>query len=251
MAQPTSIDALGQFKLATGFGPVGRMIEFTNSNEMMLLSAAIILLLFAAALRHRAVVPGRMQGLAEMTYEFVDNMVIDTIGEEGRKFFPFVFTLFGFILIGNLLGLFPYFFAFTSAIAVTGALAIFVFLLSTVVGFWYHGLKFFTFFSPPGVPGWLLPLLIPIEIVSFLSRPISLSVRLFANITAGHVMWEVFAGFMIMLVASFGAAGVVAAIIPLGLNIALTALEFLVAFLQAYVFAVLTCLYLHDAIHLH
>lgn len=251
MAQQSAINALGQFQLTTGFGPVGRLVEFTNSNEMMLLAAGIIALLFASALRHRAMVPGRMQGLAEMSYEFVHQMVDDTIGREGRQFFPFVFTLFAFILVGNLLGLFPYFFAFTSHIAVTGALAIFVFLLSTGVGFWYHGLGFFKFFSPPGVPGWLLPLLIPIEIVSFLSRPISLSVRLFANITAGHVMWEVFAGFMIMTVTGLGAVGVVAAIIPFGLNIALTALEFLVAFLQAYVFAILTCLYLHDAIHMH
>ncbi|MGC9270894.1 F0F1 ATP synthase subunit A [Acidiphilium sp.] len=251
MAQESAINALGQFQLTTGFGPVGRLIEFTNSNEMMLLAAAIITALFAMALRRRAVIPGRMQGLVEMSYEFVLQMVDDTIGPEGRRFFPFVFMLFAFVLVGNLLGLFPYFFAFTSHIAVTGALALFVFLLSTGVGFWYHGLGFFKFFSPPGVPGWLLPLLIPIEIVSFLSRPISLSVRLFANITAGHVMWEVFAGFMIMLVTSLGAVGVVAAIIPLGLNVALTALEFLVAFLQAYVFAVLTCLYLHDAIHLH
>jgi F-type H+-transporting ATPase subunit a len=251
MAQESAINALGQFKLTTGLGPVGRLVGFTNSNEMMLLAAAIITLLFTLALRRRAIVPGRMQGLVEMSYEFVLQMVDDTIGHEGRRFFPFIFTLFAFVLIGNILGLFPYFFAFTSAIAITGALALFVFLLSTAVGFWYHGLGFFKFFSPPGVPGWLLPLLIPIEIISFLSRPISLSVRLFANITAGHVMWEVFAGFMIMLVTSFGAFGVVAAIIPLGLNVALTALEFLVAFLQAYVFAVLTCLYLHDAIHLH
>lgn len=251
MAQETGINALGQFQLTTGFGQVGHMVEFTNSNEMMLLAAILVTALFAVALRQRALVPGRMQGLAEMTYEFVHQMVLDTIGEEGRRFFPFVFTLFAFILAGNVLGLFPYFFAFTSHIAVTGALAIFVFLLSTVVGFWYHGIGFLKFFSPPGVPGWLLPLLIPIEIVSFLSRPISLSVRLFANITAGHVMWEVFAGFMLMLVSGLGAVGVVAAVIPLGLNIALTALEFLVAFLQAYVFAVLTCLYLHDAIHMH
>ncbi|MHB1303151.1 MAG: F0F1 ATP synthase subunit A [Acidiphilium sp.] len=251
MAQESAINALGQFRLTTGLGPFGRTIEFTNSNEMMLIAAAIIMLLFVVALRHRSMVPGRLQGLAEMTYEFVHQMVLDTIGEEGRKFFPFIFTLFAFVLIGNLLGLFPYFFAFTSGIAITGALALFVFLLSTGVGFWYHGIGFLRFFSPPGVPGWLLPLLIPIEIVSFLSRPVSLSVRLFANITAGHVMWEVFAGFMIMLVTSLGAFGVVAAIIPLGLNIALTALEFLVAFLQAYVFAVLTCLYLHDAIHMH
>jgi F-type H+-transporting ATPase subunit a len=246
-----SIDALGQFELTTGLGPFGHAFQFTNSNEMMLLGVAIVVALFVVALRRRALVPGRLQGLAELNYEFVRNMVIDTIGPEGMRFFPFVFTLFAFILMGNLLGLFPYFFAFTSHIAITASLALFVFLLSTAVGFWYHGLGFLKFFSPSGVPRWLLPLLIPIEIVSYISRPISLSVRLFANITAGHVMWEVFAGFMLIFVGSLGAVGVVAAIIPLGLNIALTALEFLVAFLQAYVFAILTCLYLHDAIHMH
>lgn len=250
MAQQ-AIDALDQFKLTTGFGAVGHAIEFTNSNEMMLLGSALVVFLFIVALRRRELVPGRWQGLAELSYEFVHEMVTDTIGPEGLRFFPFVFTLFAFILMGNVLGLFPYFFPFTSHIAITGALAIFVFVLSTVVGFWYHGIGFLKFFSPPGVPGWLLPLLVPIEIVSYISRPISLSVRLFANITAGHVMWEVFAGFMLMFVAGAGAYGAVASIIPLGLNIALTALEFLVAFLQAYVFAVLTCLYLHDAIHMH
>jgi F-type H+-transporting ATPase subunit a len=251
MAQEQGIDALGQFKLTTGFGALGRRLEFTNSNEMMLLAAVVVVALFVVAIRRRALVPGRLQCLAEYIYEFVRQMVADTMGPEGAKFFPFVFTLFAFILLGNLLGLFPYFFAFTSHIAITGALAVFVFVLSTAVGFWYHGIGFLKFFSPPGVPGWLLPLLIPIEIVSYCSRPISLSVRLFANIIAGHIMWEVFAGFMLLLVASMGAFGIAASIIPLGLNVALSALEFLVAVLQAYVFAVLTCLYLHDAIHMH
>lgn len=251
MAQQQGIDALGQFQLTTGFGSLGHALEFTNSNQMMLLAGILICVLCFVALRRRALIPGRLQGLAELMYEFVYQMVVDTIGPEGIRFFPFVFTLFAFILLGNLLGLFPYFFAFTSHIAITGALALFVFVLATAVGFWYHGIGFLRFFSPPGVPGWLLPLLIPIEIVSYISRPISLSVRLFANITAGHVMWEVFAGFMLLLVAGMGALGAGLAIIPLGLNIALTALEFLVAFLQAYVFAVLTCLYLHDAIHMH
>lgn len=251
MAQQQAIDALGQFKLTTGLGALGRASEFTNSNSMMLLGAALVVALYIVALRRRELVPGRLQSLAEVSYEFVRQMVLDTMGPEGARFFPFVFTLFAFILVGNLLGLFPYFFAFTSHIAITGALAIFVFVLSTAVGFWYHGIGFLKFFSPPGVPGWLLPLLIPIEIISYASRPISLSVRLFANITAGHVMWEVFAGFMLLLVASMGAVGAAASIIPLGLNIALTALELLVAVLQAYVFAILTCLYLHDAIHMH
>jgi F-type H+-transporting ATPase subunit a len=250
MAGPT-IDALGQFRLATGLGPLGHALDFTNSNVAMLASAAIVVILFAIGLRSRALVPGRLQALVELFYEFVHGMCLDAIGEEGRKFFPLVFTIFSFILLGNLIGLFPYFFAFTSHITVTLALALFVFVFSTGVGFYTHGFRFFKFFVPAGVPGWLLPLLVPIEIISYLSRPVSLSVRLFANMTAGHVMWEVFAGFMLLLTASLGVVGAVAAIIPLGLNVALVALELLVAGLQAYVFAILTCLYLHDAVHMH
>ena len=250
MAGP-SIDALGQFRLTTGLGPLGAKVNFTNSNEAMLASAAIIVILFAVGLRSRAIVPGRLQSLVEILYEFVRNMCVDTIGEEGLRFFPLVFTLFSFILLGNLLGLFPYFFAFTSHIAVTLTLALFVFVFSTGVGFYTHGFRFLKLFVPAGVPVWLLPLLVPIEFISYLSRPVSLSVRLFANMTAGHVMWEVFAGFMLLLTASFGVFGILASIIPLGLNVALVALELLVAGLQAYVFAILTCLYLHDAVHMH
>ncbi len=250
MAGP-SIDALGQFSLTTGLGPLGRAVDFTNSNEAMLAAAVIIAGIFAVGLRARALIPGRGQAVVELLYEFVHNMCVDTIGEEGLRFFPLVFTIFSFILLGNLLGLFPYFFAFTSHIAVTLSLALFVFVFSTGVGFYTHGLRFFKFFVPHGVPSWLLPLLVPIEIISYLSRPVSLSVRLFANMTAGHVMWEVFAGFMLMLVASFGIFGVFASVVPLGLNVALAALELLVAGLQAYVFAILTCLYLHDAVHMH
>jgi F-type H+-transporting ATPase subunit a len=250
MAGPT-IDALSQFRLTTGLGPIGRAVNFTNSNEMMLIAVAIVVVLFSVGLRARALVPGRLQSLVEVLYEFVHNMCTDTIGEEGRKFFPLVFTIFIFILLGNLLGLFPYFFAYTSGIVVTLTMALFVFVFSTAVGFYIHGFRFFMFFVPEGVPGWLLPLLVPIEFISYLSRPVSLSVRLFANMTAGHVMLEVFAGFMILLTASLGVFGAVASIIPLGLNVALIALELLVACLQAYVFAILTCLYLHDAVHMH
>jgi F-type H+-transporting ATPase subunit a len=246
-----TIDALGQFRLMPGLGPLGAAVDFTNSNEAMLASAVIIVVLFGFGLRAKALVPGRVQALVELLYEFVRAMCVDTIGEEGLRFFPLVFTLFSFILLGNLIGLFPYFFAFTSHIAVTLTLALFVFVFSTGVGFYTHGLRFLKFFVPEGVPGWLLPLLVPIEIISYLSRPVSLSVRLFANMTAGHVMWEVFAGFMLLLTASFGIFGAIAAIVPLGLNVALVALELLVAGLQAYVFAILTCLYLHDAVHMH
>jgi len=247
----SSIDALGQFRLTTGLGPLGSAVDFTNSNEAMLASAAIIVILFALGLRAGALVPGRLQALVELTYEFVRSMCLDTIGPEGMRYFPLVFTLFSFILLGNLIGLFPYFFAFTSHIAVTLTLAMFVFLFTTGVGFYTHGFGFLRFFVPAGVPKLMLPLLVPIEIISYLARPVSLSVRLFANMTAGHVMWEVFAGFMLLLSASLGVLGVVAAIIPLGLNVALVALELLVAVLQAYVFAILTCLYLHDAVHMH
>ncbi len=250
MAGPR-IDPLGQFHLTTGLGQAGRAVDFTNSNEAMLASAIIIMGVFALGLRRRALVPGRLQSMVELMYEFVHNMCVDTIGEEGLRFFPLVFTIFSFVLLGNLIGLFPYFFAFTSHIAVTATLALFVFLFSTGVGFYTHGFRFLKFFVPSGVPAWLLPLLIPIEIISYLSRPVSLSVRLFANITAGHVMWEVFAGFMLLLTASFGVLGAFASILPLGLNVALVALELLVAGLQAYVFAILTCLYLHDAVHMH
>jgi F-type H+-transporting ATPase subunit a len=246
-----SIDPLGQFSLTTGLGPIGAAVDFTNSNEAMLAVAVVIVALFAIGLRQKALVPGRVQALVEILYEFVHNMCVDTIGEEGLRYFPLVFTLFSFILLGNLVGLFPYFFAFTSHIAVTLSLALFVFVFTTGVGFYTHGLKFFKFFVPPGVPSWLLPLLVPIEIISYLARPVSLSVRLFANMTAGHVMWEVFAGFMLLLTASFGVLGAFASVVPLGLNVALVALELLVACLQAYVFAILTCLYLHDAVHMH
>ena len=250
MAGP-SIDALGQFDLTTGLGAIGRAVNFTNSNEAMLAAAIIIVGMFAIGLKAKALVPGRIQALVEVLYEFVHHMCVDTIGEEGRKFFPLVFTIFSFILLGNLIGLFPYFFAFTSHIAVTLALALFVFVFSTAVGFYIHGFGFLKFFVPAGVPGWLLPLLVPIEIISYLSRPVSLSVRLFANMTAGHVMWEVFAGFMLLLTAGFGVFGAIASVVPLGLNVALAALELLVAGLQAYVFAILTCLYLHDAVHIY
>jgi F-type H+-transporting ATPase subunit a len=211
----------------------------------------IIIAMFYFGLQARALVPGRAQALVEIFYEFIRGMCVDTIGAEGMRFFPLVFTLFTFILLGNLIGLFPYFFAFTSHIAVTLTLALFVFVFSTGVGFYTHGFRFLKFFVPEGVPAWLLPLLVPIEIISYLSRPVSLSVRLFANMTAGHVMWEVFAGFMLLLTGSLGIVGIVASIIPLGLNVALVALELLVAGLQAYVFAILTCLYLHDAVHMH
>jgi F-type H+-transporting ATPase subunit a len=183
-----------------------------------------------------------------MSYEFVANMLRDAAGKQGMQFFPLVFSLFMFVLVANLLGMFPYFFTVTSHIIVTFFLAMLVILTVVVYGLYKHGLHFFNLFVPSGVPVVLLPLVVAIEVISFLSRPISLSVRLFANMLAGHITLKVFAGFVVSL-SAFGTVGIAGAILPLGMAVALTGLEFLVAFLQAYVFAVLTCMYLNDAIH--
>ena len=250
-AEKSTIDALGQFHLDTGLGAIGRSVNFANSNIMMVVAAALVLLALHYGMRRRAVVPGRLQALAEIGYQFIHDMCVEQIGEEGKRFFPFVFALFFFILIGNLIGLFPYFFTFTSNIAVTAALAVLVIVLVTAVALRIHGLHFFSYFWPEGAPVVLAPLIVPIEIISYISRPVSLSIRLFANMTAGHVMFEVFATFMLMLVGALGAFGYVLALGPLVINVALMGFEVLVAFLQAYVFAVLTCIYLHDAVHLH
>ena len=221
----------------------GNNISFSNSALMMVITITLILLLMMLGTRKRAMVPGRWQALAELCYEFVANLIRDTVGNEGRKYFPFIFALFMFILIGNMLGMVPYSFTFTSHIAVTFAMAMVVFTGVTILGFAKHGIRFFTFFVPPGVPIWMWPLMIPIEIISYLSRPVSLAMRLFANMLAGHTLLKVFAGF----VPALGAAG----ILPLAFVGALTGLELLIAFLQAYVFAILTCLYIDDALHLH
>ncbi len=221
----------------------GNDISFTNSALMMVIAVALIVLLMVVGTRKQAMIPGRWQAIAEMFYEFVANLIRDTVGNEGRKYFPFIFTLFMFILFGNMLGMVPYSFTFTSHIAVTFAMAMVVFLGVTILGFAKHGLHFFSLFVPPGVPIWMWPLMIPIEVISYLSRPISLAMRLFANMLAGHTLLKVFAGF----VPALGAAG----ILPLAFVGALTGLEMLIAFLQAYVFAILTCLYINDALHLH
>ncbi len=244
------IDALGQFALTTHLGPIGASVNFTQSNLMMLVAAVLTVALMLIGMRPRAMVPGRLQAAAEMGYETVMSMCVDTIGDEGKKFFPIVFTLFFFILFGNLLGVFPYFFTFTSHIAVTMALSLFVFMLVTVVALREHGMHFFSYFVPPGVPGLLIPLMVLIEVISYLSRIISLSVRLFANMMAGHVMLKVFGSFIVML-GGLGVIGYPAAGLSLAVNTMLIGFELLVACLQAYVFAVLTCIYLHDAVHLH
>jgi len=248
-AEGHAIDALGQFQLHTVGSFVGASVNFTQANLMMVLAAGVVLAVLHYGARPRAVVPGRLQALAELSYNFIYQMCTDQIGEEGKRFFPLVFALFFFILIGNLVGVWPYAFTFTSHIATTLALAALVMVLTTTVALRLHGWKFFSYFVPSGVPKVLLPLLVPIEILSYLSRLVSLSVRLFANMMAGHVMLEVFGAFIVML----AAAGVfwAPAALSFAVDVALIGFEILVAALQAYVFAVLTCIYLHDAVHLH
>jgi F-type H+-transporting ATPase subunit a len=250
VAAEGGIDALGQFKLHTVGGALGASVNFTQSNLMMIIAGALVLAVLIFGAKPRAVIPGRLQATAELCYDFVYKMCSEQIGHEGRRFFPFVFTLFFFILLGNLLGLLPFSFTFTSHIVVTLALAVTVFLLTTIVALALHGLHFFSYFFPKGAPVALAPIIVPIEIISYFSRVVSLSVRLFANMVAGHVMFEVFASFMVMM-AGAGALGYLGAVGPLALNVALVGFELLVAFLQAYVFAILTCIYLHDAVHLH
>ena len=218
-------------------------LSFTNSSVTMVLTVALITIFLTATVNTRSLIPTRMQLISEMSYNFIAQLLKDTVGNEGRQYFPFVFTIFMFVLIGNMLGMIPYSFTFTSHIIVTFALATIVFIGVTILGLMKHRLHFFSFFVIPGLPWYILPLLIPIEIISYLSRPISLSVRLFANMLAGHTLLKVFAGFVVAL----GVAGV----LPLAFVVALTGLEILIAFLQAYVFAILTCLYINDALHLH
>jgi len=249
-AEGQAIDALGQFKLSPVLGALGHSVNFTQANLFMVVAGLLTIGLLYFGARPRAIVPGRLQALAELSYEGILKMCTDQIGPEGRAFFPFVFTLFFFVLMGNLLGMMPYAFTYTSHIAVTFALAATVIVLVTVVALRIHGMHFFSYFFPDGAPKLLAPLIIPVEVISYLSRPVSLSIRLFANMVAGHVMLKVFATFVVML-AGAGSVGFVAAVFPLGLNVALIGFEFLVAFLQAYVFAILTCIYLHDAVHLH
>ena len=245
------MDPIHQFEITNFFvfGHIGGVeLAFTKSALFMLISLAIIALLMLGATSSRAMVPGRLQGVAEMSYEFVANTLQSAAGPEGMKFFPLVFSLFMFILTVNIIGLIPYTFAVTAQIIITVSLALLVFLTVIVYGLWKNGLRFFKLFMPSGAPWYILPLLIPIEILSFLTRPVSHSLRLFANILAGHITLKVFAGFVAML-SAFGVLGWIGAILPFGMTVALTALELLVGFLQAYVFAILTCIYLNDAIH--
>jgi len=247
-----TVDPIHQFQIINLF-PVAKIgnfeITFTNSAAFMMLAVVGLTVFLVGATARRSLVPSRLQSAAELSYEFVASTIRSTAGAEGMKFFPFVFSIFMFVLTLNMLGLIPYAFTVTSHIIVTAALAITVFLTVLIYGLWRHGLHFFNLFVPKGVPIYILPLIVAIEILSFVSRPISHSVRLFANMLAGHITLKVFAGFIILLGGSLGAIGWVGSMLPFAMVVILFALETLVAFLQAYVFAILTCIYLNDAIH--
>ena len=223
-------------------------ISFTNSSLFMVATVVLTSGFFIWATSRRGMIPSRAQSFAEMTYEFVAGMLRDSAGSEGMRFFPLVFSLFLFILIANMFGMVPYFFTVTSHVIITVALALLVFGTVLAVGFARHGLGFLKLFVPSGVPGAILPLVVAIEVISFLARPVSHSIRLFANMLAGHITLKVFAGFIVSL-SSLGFVGIVGSILPLLMTIGITALEFLVSFLQAYVLTMLTCMYLNDARH--
>ena len=229
----------------------GLDLSFTNASLWMVIVVGAVSAFLLAGSRGRQLVPGRLQSMVELSYEFIAGMVRENAGKEGMAFFPFIFTLFFFVLFANLLGMIPGSFTVTSHIIVTFALAAVVFVGVTVIGFIRHGAHFLTLFVPKGAPVWLLPLVVLIEVISYFVRPISLSVRLFANMLAGHTMMKVFAGFIILLASSLGALGLFVGLLPLAFIVALTGLEVLVAVLQAYVFTILTCIYLNDALHLH
>jgi F-type H+-transporting ATPase subunit a len=239
-------DPLKQFKIEP-IVPIeigGVDLSFTNSSMWMMIAVAVSIIFMSLATRRPAMVPNRVQAFAEGMYEFIAGMVRDNIGSKGREYFPMIFTIFIVVLLGNMLGMIPYSFTYTSHIAVTMGLALAIFLFVTILGFVKHGTHFFSLFCPEGVPLALKPLIIPIEVLSYLIRPVTLSVRLFANMMAGHLMLKVFAGFSVLM-------GVGLGLVPMFFNVALIAFEVLIAFLQTYVFAILSCIYLKDAIELH
>ncbi len=245
-------DPLHQFEIIpiANIAVGGMDLSFTNSALWMAIAVVVSSTFLTLSMRRKALVPSRAQAFSEMIYEFIANMIRENIGPEGRQYFPLIFTLFVVVLMGNMLGLIPYSFTYTSHIIVTGVLALMIFIAVFIIGVFRHGLKFFSLFVPGGVPWLLLPLIVPIEIISFLARPITLSVRLFANMMAGHLMLKVFAGFSVAFI-SLGVGGWFASLLPMAFNSVLIAFECLIAFLQAYVFAILSCIYLKDTVELH
>jgi len=245
-------DPIHQFQITKLFtiGTIGgQEIAFTNSSLFMVIIVGLIGTLLLGMTASRSLVPGRLQSMAELSYEFIAGTIRSTAGNEGMRFFPLVFSLFMFIVVANIIGVIPYSFTVTSHLIITISLALLVFLTVIIYGFAKNGLGFFRLFVPSGIPIFILPLVVFIEVFSFFLRPISHSVRLFANMLGGHIALQVFASFIGLLVTGLGVIGWVGGVLPLGMVIALTALELLVAFLQAYVFTILTCIYLNDAIH--
>ena len=232
------------YKMGPEINIGGIDLSFTNASLFMVISAAIILLFLFVGTKEKKIIPGKVQLIAEMFYTFVAKMISDTAGSKAKPYFPFIFSLFMFVLFCNMVGMLPYSFTVTSHIIVTLIMALFIFIAVTIIGFTKHGFKYLSIFVPSGVPAVLLPLITVIEIISYLSRPVSLSVRLFANMMAGHTMLKVFSGFVLSL-------GFVGGWLPLGVMVAFTGLEILIAFLQAYVFTILTCIYLNDSLHMH
>ncbi|MBR1733955.1 MAG: F0F1 ATP synthase subunit A [Alphaproteobacteria bacterium] len=239
------LDPLHQFVIQPIFkiNVAGYDLSFTNSSLAVISAVVLICGIFSFGLRNKSIVPNRLQAFIEQSYLLIAGLIDNNVGTQGRQYFPFVFSIFFFVLFGNLLGMIPYMFTFTSHIIATFTLAMIVFLFVTILGIVKHGFSFLSLFAPKGLPKFLLPAIVPIELISYLARPISLAVRLFANMMAGHTMMKVFAGFAAML----GAFG----ILPIGVNIILTGFEIVIAMIQAYVFTILTCVYLNDAIHLH
>lgn len=224
-------------------------VTFTNSALWMVIAVIVSFVMFAMATGKKSLVPGRGQLMAEGLYKFISGMVRENVGEKGMGYFPLVFTIFMVVLLGNTLGLIPGAFTYTSHVAVTGILALIVFFVVTIMGFVKHGLHFLQLFCPPGVPLWLAPLIIPIEIISYLSRPVTLSLRLFINMLAGHLMLKVIAGFSLMMIGA-GTVGMLGSLGPMLFNVLLIGFELFVAFVQAYVFALLTCIYLRDTVEM-
>ena len=245
-------DPLHQFVVTpiVQLNPGGVDISFTNASLWMMLGVIVSTTFLSLAMRRAAIVPGRMQVAAEMLYEFIAAMIRTNIGPQGRQYFPLIFTLFMVVLMGNLLGMLPYSFTYTSHIAVTAVLALAVFALVIVLGLVRHGVHFLSLFAPPGVPFILYPIIIPLELISFFVRPVTLSVRLFANMMAGHLMLKVFAGFSVAMIA-MGIGGYAMALLPMAFNVLLIGFELMVALLHAYVFSVLCCIYLKDTVDLH
>lgn len=244
------VDPLHQFNIRPliHLELAGWDISFTNSSLFMVLTTLVIITFFYCSVNPRALVPGRFQIIAESLYGFISDMIRENTGKAGLPYFPYIFSLFLFILMGNMLGMLPYSFTFTSHIIVTFTLAVLVVSAVTVLGFAYHGFRFLRLFCPPNTPVFIIPLLVPIEIMSYLTRSVSLSIRLFANMIAGHAMLKLFGGFAIALA---GTVFFPVALASVAINVAITGFEFLIALLQAYIFTILTCIYLHDALNLH